>query len=230
MPIKVLGESVGTVCEVDANTLAGRMVEKPPIGASLGSYCNTLTSGTMAANLAVNSNVYHFRNTSDQILCKINKVRISLQGPVSLSFTPGSFIVELHAVRNMIAVPSVGTLAQLASNGQKLRTRMPSTKLNNVQTLNGVTVASGLITISTTGALTTVGGTLDVDPHAAIATCVEVTGTRYSLIVEENLFEYSYYPLILSEWEGFTIQMSPPTLGDFNFKVTTQWDEVLAYN
>lgn len=229
MSIQVIGNTTGTVLEVDANTSAVHIREGTKDYADGGSYSKANASGTIAAGLAANANVYHFRTTSPDVVCVIRRVRISAQN-AGTAFAAGVCTFRIFVARDMTANVTVGNSGTVSSRNAKLKTGFGASKLavNRYQTAN--TTAGGVVTIINTGALTTVGAVLDTDPIAAITTGVEATAFA-TILSDQTLFEApaGEYGLACAEWEGFTIQATVPATGTWVLRVTTEWDEVPYY-
>lgn len=222
MSVKILGSTTGTTAEVEANYNGLRIVKRPLDLSLGGSYSKSLVSGTITAGLAANSNVFHFRNTSPDILCKIDRVTVS----VTHSVSAGIMRIAMFPARNMTAVPTAGNSGQLTGNNGKLRTAFRASKLNTDRPFNGVTQASGIITIINTAALTTSGATLDTDPIGNLTGASTGAIGFDTLFVNEPVFENKHYPLICSEWEGFTLQATVPATSTWVMRVTTEWEEI----
>lgn len=232
MSIKGHGSKTGTALEVETNTRAARVVMRPIDAIIGGSYSKSLVSGTIAAGLAANANVYHFRNTSPHILCVIKKVTVS-SAVATVGFTAGATSLRLFPARMMTAVPTAGASATYSANASKLRTSMSASWMPSNRVSTGVTSLAGTMTIINTAALTTAGATLDTDPIAAITSAVQaapnavvVFGGRQVLYAKKN----TDYPLICGEYEGFTIQATVPATGTWVLRIVTEWEEVPFYS
>lgn len=228
MSIQVIGNTTGTVLEVDANTRAVHINERTKDFANGGSYSKALASGPIAAGLAANSNVYHFRTASPDVLCIIRRVRVSAYN-AGTAFTAGAVTLRMFPSRMGTGTPNAGVNATVIHNNGKLRTNFASIQAVAMDH-TGVISFNSVITLISTSALTTVAATLDTDPIAAITTGVDATAFA-PIFKNEVLFEApaGEYGLACAEWEGFTIQATVPATGTWNLRVVTEWDEVPYY-
>lgn len=215
MAIQIQGNS-GTILEVEANTRALRVVHRPDDYGSLGIYNKAMTSGTMAAGLAVAANIYQFRWSNATNLCIIRKIRISA-GNAGTGFTAGAGIFNLFPARSFTANGSGGTAGTLTGNNGKLRTSMG-------------TMLVGDVRISSTAALTAGTWTLDTDPIAAVTTGVQATA-GVQILPPTDLFYHAdnEMPFVLAQNEGFTIQATVPATGTWTFSVQTEWEELASF-
>jgi hypothetical protein len=188
---------------------------------ALGHYRIAMVSGTMAAALGANSEIFQFRYTGGAV-CLVHRVHFSAGLNVAAT-AAGLFAVRLAAARGWTADGSGGTAATLTGNSQKLRTSMGTT-------------AVGTIRCATTAALGAGTKTLDAQDMAAIATGIGTgaitTTPDLSLIErEEMLVSDASHPIALVNQEGFVIRTGPvaPAAMTWHFAVQVYWAEVAAY-
>lgn len=215
MSVKLQGNS-GVDAEVEANTRALRVAVRPNDYGSLGIYNKALTSGTMAAGLAANANVFAFRWTHATNLCIMRRVRLSAAN-AGTAFAAGVGIFNMFPARTFTASASGGTAGTLTGNNGKLRTSMATTLVGDVR-------------ISSTAALTAGTWTLDTDAIGALSTGILATAGA-TLIAPSDLFYHAdnEYPLVLAQNEGFTIQATVPATGTWTFSVQAEWEELASY-
>lgn len=215
MAISIIGNS-GVVSEVEANSRATRVTNRPLDPGALGAYGVQLESGTMAAGLAANAEVFQFRWTSSTATCVVDSVQI-WAGSIT-AFTAGFCNFKLLIARSWSADGSGGTAATITGNNGKMRTSFATTTV-------------GAIRISSTAALTAGTKTLDSQGVGSAGGSVTATagdkllGQREELLNAGNLL----YPIALAQNEGFVIRATVPATGTWTFGVNVRWTEVSTY-
>ena len=155
MAIQVQGNG-GVVAEVDGTTFRALRVTSRPIEyGSLGFYRLSMTSGTMAAALAANSEIFQFRWPDASRFAAVTRCAIAAGANLAAT-AAGLAAFKMTAARSWSVAGSGGTRAVLTGNNQKLRTTMGTS----------LVVDAG---ISTTGALTVGTKTLDAQDMGAIS-------------------------------------------------------------
>lgn len=196
-----------------------------PVGTG-GAFRLSMTSGTMAAALAANSEIFQFRFvTAASRVCLVHGISVSAGANVAAT---AAAITSLRATiaRGWSAAGSGGTRAVLTGNLQKLRTGHATSEVNDVG-------------ISTTAALTVGTKTLDTQDIGSVALGIgtgAITGSvSLTLLPKTNLlgnFAGSMaYPLVLGNQEGFVVRTGtifPATL-TWNFTVDVAWSEVQSF-
>jgi hypothetical protein len=218
MAIQLQGNG-GTVAEVDGtNYRAMRATLRPIDAGALGAYRLSLLSGTMAAGLAGNSEVFQFRWSDATRLCVVTSVLWDGLSGNATAFTAGIGKVDLLVARSWTADGSGGSAATLSGNNQKQRTSMGATLL-------------GAARISSTAALTAGTKTLDSQAVGQYSAAFG-TATSTQWIPQFDLFHADpggECPLILAQNEGFVVRATVPATGTWQFGVTVCWTEVTAY-
>jgi hypothetical protein len=218
MAIQIQGNG-GTVADVDGtNYRAMRATLRPIDYGALGSYRMSLLSGTMAAGLAGNSEVFQFRWSDATRLCIVTSVMWDGLSGSATAFTAGFGKVDLLVARSWTADGSGGSAATLSGNNQKQRTSMGATLL-------------GAARISSTAALTAGTKTLDTQAIGQYSAAIG-TGTSVQWMPQFDLFHADpggESPLILSQNEGFVIRATVPGTGTWQFGTTVCWTELAAY-
>jgi hypothetical protein len=218
MAIQLQGNG-GVVAEVDgSNYRAMRATLRPIDAGALGAYRMSLLSGTMAAGLAANSEVFHFRWSDATRLCVVTSVLWDGLSGSATAFTAGFGKVDLLVARSWTADGSGGSAATLSGNNQKQRTSMGATLL-------------GAARISSTAALTAGTKTLDSQAMGQYSAAFG-TATSTQWIPQVDLFHADpggESPLIFAQNEGFVIRATVPATGTWQFGVTVCWTEVTAY-
>lgn len=218
MAIQLQGNS-GAVAEVDGTTYrAVRTTLRPIDYGALGSYRVSLLTGTMAAGLAANSEVFQFRWSDATRLCVVTSIVWDGLSGSATAFAAGFGKVDLVVARSWTADGSGGSAATLSGNNQKLRTGMGSTLL-------------GAVRIASTAALTAGTKTLDTQAISQYSAAIG-TATSTQWIPMRDLFHADpggESPLVLAQNEGFVIRATVPATGTWQGGVTVTWTEVASY-
>jgi len=218
MAIQLQGNT-GTVAEVDGtNYRAVRATLRPIDYGSFGSYRMAQLSGTMAAGLAANSEIFQFRWADATRLCIVTSVIFDGLSGSSTAFTAGLGKVDMLVARSWTADGSGGTAATITGNNAKQRSSMGTTLL-------------GASRIASTAALTAGTKTLDTQAIGQYSTTFG-TVANVQAIPQCDLFHIDpggESPLILAQNEGFVVRATVPATGTWQFGVTVCWTEVTAY-
>lgn len=218
MAIQIQG-NLGTIAEVDGtNYRAVRTTLRPIDYAALGSYRLAALSGTMAAGLAANAEIFQFRWVDATRVCAITSIQFDGLSGSATAFTAGFGKVDLMIARSWVTDGSGGTTLTLTGNNQKMRSSMNSTLVGSSR-------------ISSTAALSAGSKTLDT---AAVGQYSAAIGTATSTqwIPQFHLFHPDAgveSPIILSQNEGIVIRASVPATGTWQFGVTIDWSELDSY-
>lgn len=216
----VSGSLMGVGAE---NAVPGHVALYPVAYGAGGYYRLGATSGTMAAALAANSEIFQFRYvTAASRLALVYAVYISAGANVAAT-TAALCAFRLTAARSWTAAGSGGTRLTLTGNNVKLRTSVATSEVNDAG-------------ISTTAALTAGTKTLDTTDLSAVSfgigTGALTTSLPLSFLSKADLLEISQqgnYPLILANQEGFVIRTGAnafPATMTWSFSVSVVWAEV----
>jgi hypothetical protein len=218
MAIQIQGNG-GTVADVDGtNYRAIRSTLRPIDYGALGSYRLSLLSGTMAAGLAANSEVFQFRWSDATRICVVTSVIWDGLSGSATAFAAGFGKVDMLVARSWTADGSGGVAATISGNNAKQRTSMGSTLL-------------GAVRASSTAALTAGTKTLDTQAVGQYSAAIG-TGTSVQWMPQFDLFHADpgvESPLILAANEGFVIRATVPATGTWQFGATVCWTELAAY-
>lgn len=218
MAIQVQGFD-GTVAAVDGtNYRAMRTTLRPIDHGALGSYRLSLLSGTMAAGLAANSEIFQFRWSDATRLCVVTSVVWDGLSGSATAFTAGFGKVDMMVARSWTADGSGGSAATITGNNQKQRTSHGTTLL-------------GAARISSTAALTAGTKTLDSQAVGQYSAAFG-TATSTQWVPAFDLFHVDpggECPLIFAQNEGFVVRATVPATGTWQFGVTVCWTEVASY-
>lgn len=203
------------------------VIIKPTDAGALGHYHLAMTSGTLAAALAANGQVFSFRWGHATNLCVITDIRclFTTLTPFTAA-TLTDFGFDAFTARSFTVSPTGGTLATLTTNSMKKRTSFATTSLTAAM-------------ISTTAALTAGTQTLDAQPFANSSGRPNLTnaaaGTEQGNPGDPPLLEFrpepGEHPLVLAQNEGFVIRNRTvwPAAGTGTVHVRVAWTECTAY-
>lgn len=218
MAIQLQGNT-GVVAEVDGtNYRALRATLRPIDHGSLGAFRISGLSGTMAAGLAANSEVFQFRWVDATRPCVITSVIWDGLSGSATAFAAGFANVQLFIARSWTADGSGGTTFSLAGNNQKMRSSM------NTTLVGGSRIAS-------TAALSAGTKTLDQAPIGQYSAAIG-TATSTQWMPQFDLFHVDpggETPIILTQNEGIVVRATVPATGTWQFGVTVSWAEVTSY-
>jgi hypothetical protein len=218
MAIQLQGNS-GTVAEVDGTAYrAMRATLRPIDPGALGAYRISQLSGTMAAGLAANSEVFQFRWSDATRLCVVTSVIWDGLSGSATAFAAGFGKVDMLVARSWTADGSGGSAATITGNNAKQRTSMGATLL-------------GASRIASTAALGAGTKTLDTQAVGQYSAAFG-TGTSVQWVPQFDLFHADpggESPLVFAQNEGFVVRATVPATGTWQFGVTVAWTEVTAY-
>jgi hypothetical protein len=185
-----------------------------------------MSSGTIGAALAANSELFQFRFvTAASRVCLIHGISVSAGCNVAAT---AAALLSLRATvaRSWTAAGSGGTRAVLTTNNQKLRTSHATSEVNDAG-------------IATTAALTAGTKTLDSNDiggvQYAVGTAAITAAVSLNLIPKTNLFgDFAgslAFPVVLANQEGFVIRsgiINPATM-TWALTVDVAWSEVNSF-
>lgn len=218
MAIQLQGNA-GTVAEVDGTVYRSlRATLRPLDYGAYGSYRMSLLSGTMAAGLAANAEIFQFRWSDASRLCVVSAITFDGLSGSATAFAAGFGKVDAVIARSWTADGSGGSAATLTTNNQKRRTSMGTALL-------------GAARIASTAALTAGTKTLDAQAIGQYSAAIGTT-TSTQWIPQTQLFHQVggvESPLILAQNEGLVLRATVPATGTWQFGVTVCWTEVAEY-
>jgi hypothetical protein len=194
-----------------------------PVGGG-GAFRLSMQSGTMAAALAANSEIFQFRYvTGAARVCLVHGISIS--AGMNVAATAAALLaLRATVARAWTVAGSTGTRATLTGNNQKLHTGHATSEVNDAG-------------ISTTAALTAGTKTLDAQDIGSVAFgrltgAITVTPDGIILPKTNLLGDFAgslAFPLVLGNQEGFVIRTGAnawPAAQTWNFAVDVAWSEV----
>lgn len=226
MGIQIQGNG-GTIAEVDGTSYRSMRVTSRPIDAgSLGHYRIAMSTGTIAAALAANAELFQFRWTDATRLCVVQKVLISAGANVAAT-AAGLVNLDLTVARSFTAAGTGGTAATITGNNQKTRTSQGTTLLAEARCATTAALGAGTKTLDSQG----IGNVM-----IGIGTGAITTSHRLNLLDKIDLLEIdapdAIHPLVLAQNEGFVIKNGAtawPLSMTWGLSVTVVWCEVSAF-
>ena len=225
MSIQIQGNG-GTVVEVDGTSYrALRVTNRPLDVGSLGHYRLSMASGTIAAALAANGELFQFRWTDATRLAIIHKIMISAGANVAAT-AAGLVTLEAAVARSFTAAGTGGATATITGNNQKTRTSMGTTLLGEARMATTAALGAGTKTLDSQGIGNVTFG---------IGTGAITTAVNLNLLDKIDLLEMDAnqaHPLVLAQNEGFVIKNGatawPATL-TWALGVSVVWAELAAF-
>jgi len=204
----------------------GHVAIYPVSYGSGGVYRIGATSGTMAAALAANSEIFQFRYvTAASRIALVHRVTISAGANVAATVA-GLVAFRMTIARSWTAAGSGGARLTLTGDNVNMRTIMAASEVNDAG-------------IASTGALTAGTKTLDTTDMGAVSigigTGAITVAANLNLLEDTQLFgsqDGSAHPLVLANQEGFVIRSGAnawPATMTWSFSVNVAWSEVPAF-
>lgn len=185
-----------------------------------GVYSANARSNVMAAGLAAEAEVFHFRHNVTDLYTVIREVRLYAFVDTT-GFTAGGFIFRLSPARSWTVAGTGGNTIALTGDNSKLRTEYPTTRL---------TAAGSGMRVADTGALGAGTKTKDANGITELAGVVTASAFTAMLPAGSLLYDSSLnYPLVLGVNEGFVIGANVPATGTWRFGVSVLWEETKGY-
>lgn len=218
MGLQIIGNG-GTILEVEANTRAMRVTERPIDVGSLGSYLLSADNGTtvMTAGLAANAPIFSWRWGNSNVAI-VNAIRMSMCTITAFAAGRIAFQAFKAGGASFSASDTGGTSLTLTGNNAKKRQSFGTTLLTDAR-------------ISATATLSAGTRTLDANPFGELlsATIVASANPVFTQLPVYLRDTADQYPMTLAQNEGFVIQASVPATGTWFFGVTVDWTELASY-
>lgn len=227
MAIQIQGNS-GVIAEVDGTTYrALRVTSRPLDYGSLGFYRLGMSSGTMAAALAANAELFQFRWPDATNLALIWTVTMSAGANVAAT-AAALLSFNIAVARSWTVAGTGGTRAVLTGNISKLRTSMGTSLVNDagISTTAGLTAGTKTIDHATSN----LGSTSFGIGTGAITVSLPLTFLPETLLYGGG--DRADMPLTLAQNEGFIIRngtVAFPAAMTWAFSVNVMWAEAAAY-
>lgn len=217
----------GALAGVGAEASSPLHVSRFPVSVGAGGYYRVgPTSGTMAAALAANAEIFQFRYvTAASRIALIYKVSIS--AGMNVAATAAAILAfKMTAARGWTAAGTGGTRIVLTTNNAKLRTSYPTSEVNDA----GISTTAGLTAGTKTLDATDLGGVAFGIGTGAITVSLQSTILPQTLLFDAD--GEGQHPLVLANQEGFVIRNGAvifPATMTWNFSVEVIWGEVPAF-
>lgn len=206
---------------------------KPTPYGALGHYSVAVSTGTIAAGMGANGEIFHARWTDATKLAVIYEVQMLLFRNITTAFAAGVYNFSLDIKRAWTVDGSGGTALTLTGDNNQLRTSMGASLF-------------GAVRIATTAALTAGTSTVDAQSIGATYGSVGTTPTVGAVYIPGPgitgtggqggpgvyLFSRdpgSEHPIVLAQNEGIAIRGNVPATGTWVAAVSMKWAEVTAY-
>lgn len=205
------------------------VLQTPPSYGAGGAYRLGMTSGSMAAALAANAEIFQFRYvTAASRIAVVQRVSISIGLHTVVATAVAQLGVNMAVARAWTVAGSGGTRAVLSGDISQLRTSMAASEVNDAGICTTAALTAGTKTID--HATTNLGavsfsmltGAMTTTPGGMLVPDTELIGA----------FGSGGHPLVLANQEGFVIRNSPvafPAGALWSFSVQVLWTEVPAF-
>lgn len=227
MTIIIGGKTVNTGADVDTNTAALRVVQRPndlalsPYAGS-GAFAIGVDNGStvMTAGAQTDAEIFQWRWSDPTAACVIRSIRVSC-GTV-IAFAAGRIKCDLMFATQYTAVGTGGINPSMATQRSNLkRSAFPPSQM----------LATN-IRIATTTPLTAGTRTLDTQPIASwqssAPAAIGPLDTNRGMITLWQRDTGDETPIILNTDEGFVIRLTCPATGTYFLGVTVEWYEADA--
>lgn len=192
------------------------VVPTPFFAQTYGCYRAQSSTGTMAAGLSADSQIWQFRwaPSSQNDIAIVH--RVVLEAVVlGTGFTAGTALFQLFASRSNTVAGSGGGTLTMTTNNAKKRTAHATSKVSEIRT-------------STTATLTAATETLDSTPLGGCMTELPTTADIV-LLEKSNGVLYEAMPgefgAVLAYQEGLVIKATVPATGTWRAAITVEWSE-----
>lgn len=213
---RILGSDGTTQLGVESKWNALRATLRPIDYGTLGIYQISMQTGTMAAGLAANAEIFQFRWTDATRLALVTQVRFDGLGSIA-AFAAGFAGFQVNIARSWTVDGSGGTAATITGNNQKLRTSMGTTLLGAARIASTAALTAGTKTLDSQGCGGFVGG----------LTAVAGAGLQQANLLDNETT--NEHPIVLAQNEGLVVRATVPATGTWTGGVTIKWIEVAAY-
>jgi hypothetical protein len=208
----------GVIAEVGGTAFRGLRTHRMPFEyGSNGHYRICRVTGTMAAGLANQSDIFQMRWADSTRLCVVNELHIDGLSSNSVGFTAGMVLLRAKIARAWTVDGSGGLSIDLTGNNGKVRTTMATSLMGSVR-------------VATTAALTT-GTRTETNSIGGYASAIgSVAYSGYIgtilLLSGPHARGSSGSPVILAQNEGVVVTASVPATGTWQTCFTAAWTEV----
>jgi hypothetical protein len=224
MAIQIQGNG-GVVAEVDGTTFRAIRVTPRPIDyGALGFYRISMVSGTMAAALAANAELFQFRWPDATRFACVFRIAISAGANVAAT-AAGLVAFRATIARSWSVAGSGGTRATMTGNNQKLRSSMGTSLVNDIGICTTAALTPGTKTLDAQD----VGGVAQGIGTGAITTALALPIIPLTELL--NVDSSNDHAIVCAQNEGYVIRTGPafPAAMTWHFCANASWAEVAAY-
>lgn len=191
---------------------------KPTPYGALGHYAYSAVTGTMAAALGANSDIFQFRWSDATRLCVVYEVRLTGMYQIT-GFTAGAGLFRLAIARSWTVNGTGGTAATLTGDNQSLRTSMGASLVGDLR----------IATTAALGAGTKTYDSQDIGTYNKFILASANTQVFDDFVMYGSRFPDGEHPVVLAQNEGIGIRATVPATGTWVIGIGIKWAEVAAY-
>lgn len=224
---KVLGKDGSSQLGVDSTHFAARVSERPMhLGANGAAFKLAIRSGTMAAGLGADAEIFQMRWTHATFKMLLRRLDISAWRASATAFAAGALNFRATSARSWSADGGAGiAIVFSTANTNKKRTDFNLSKFSDtgVRRSDTAAVTAGTKTFDTNDFGITGAFTGAVAPAATVEVAPTLIPPRSVLYQRETPDEY---PILYEQNEGLAVRATVPATGTWQFGINVEWDEV----
>ena len=196
----------GVLAEVDGTNFRALRINRRPVDyGALGFYAINLITGTMAAGLAANAEIFQARWTDATRFAAIYGIACDGAGSI-VAFAAGFTKMEAMIARSWSADGSGGTAATITGNNNKLRSSMGTTLFGAIRASSTAALTAGTKTLDTQGIGAVISGATatagsQILPEGLLFNDMMIHGSRYAYRYEATK-QISYAPHHLDDYNN----------------------------
>ena len=227
------GATSAELAEVGAAAAKPLHVTGRPIPyGTLGHYAVSARTGSIAAGMAANGQIFHARWTDATRFAVIYEIWID-EFDNTTAFTAGRFQFALDRARSWTADGSGGTALTLTGDNAQMRTDMGASLFGAIRIATTAALGAGTSTFDA-NPIKTIGGRVGaiankhIIPQSPVVTTQEVAsgiGVPLFVLTDGGM----RHPIVLAQNEGIAIRGTVPATGVWSATVSMYWAEVTAY-
>lgn len=202
------------------------MPRNPAVYGAAGHYAVATATGAIAAGMATNGQLLHFRWTSTTQFALINEVLVTGMRATT-AFAAGTINMEMVVARAYTAVGSGGTAIEFGGDSNvdnaALRTNMADSAVNDLRIASTAALTAGTQALEANAI-----GQIITHSSGGVGSATPIIGSLY--LPHNVLFKADassgLYPLVLTKDEGFVIRATVPATGVWNAGFLVRWAEI----
>lgn len=211
---------------VDTTHLAARVSSRPmELGTNGAAFALSIRSGTMAAGLAADAEIFQMRWTHATFKMILRSLTINVYRQSATAFAAGTFTFRATVARAFTADGGAGVaIVMSTANTNKKRTTFNASKFSDT----GIRKAD-------TAALTAGTKTLDTNDFGTVGCFTGVVAPAATVEVAPMLIPTTYlwqrnttdeYPFYFTTNEGFAVRATVPATGTWSYNIGVEWAEI----